>query len=75
MSQLILSEIYIYPVKSLGGISVDSAIVEARGLKYDRRFLLVDENDMFMTQRDFPQLAFLKLSFCENGFKVLNTQR
>ena len=74
MPNKILSEIYIYPVKSLGGISVDSAIVEARGLKYDRRFLLVDENDMFMTQRDFPQLAFLKLSFSENGFKVLNTQ-
>jgi uncharacterized protein YcbX len=69
-----LSEIFIYPIKSLGGISLDSAIVEERGLKYDRRFLLVDENDIFMTQRDFPQLAFLKLSFSEKGFKVLNTQ-
>lgn len=71
---LVLSEIYIYPVKSLGGISLDSAIVEERGLKYDRRYLLVDENSMFMTQRDYPQLAFLKLSFGEKGFKVLNTQ-
>jgi uncharacterized protein len=71
---LALSEIYIYPVKSLGGISVNSAIVEERGLKYDRRYLLVDENNMFMTQRDYPRLAFLKLSFSENGFKVLNTQ-
>jgi hypothetical protein len=74
MSQLTLSEIYIYPVKSLGGISIDSSTVEERGLKYDRRYLLVDENEMFMTQRDFPQLAFLKLSFSEDGFKVLNTQ-
>ena len=74
MSHLILSEIYIYPIKSLGGVSVDSAFAEARGLKYDRRFLLVDENAMFMTQRDFPRLAFLKLSFDENGFKVLHTQ-
>jgi uncharacterized protein YcbX len=71
---LTLSEIFIYPIKSLGEISVDSAIAEERGLKYDRRYLLVDENDMFMTQRDFPQLAFLKLSFGEHGFKVLNTQ-
>lgn len=74
MPALILSEIYIYPVKSLGGISVDSAIAETRGLKYDRRFLLVDENAMFMTQRDFPQLALLKLSYSEKGFKVLNTK-
>ena len=74
MSQLILFKIYIYPVKSLGGISVDSAIADARGLKYDRRFLLVDENAMFMTQRDFPRLALLKLSFSENAFEVLNTK-
>jgi uncharacterized protein len=67
-----LSEIYIYPIKSLGGISVDSATVEPRGLKYDRRFLLVDENNMFMTQRDFPQMALLKPSFAENGFEIFN---
>jgi uncharacterized protein YcbX len=70
---LTLSEIFIYPIKSLGGISVDSAIAEKRGLKYDRRFLLVDENNIFMTQRDFPQLALLKLSTNDAGFKVLNT--
>lgn len=74
MPQLILSEIYIYPIKSLGGISVNSAIAEEQGLKYDRRFLLVDENNVFMTQRDFPQLALLKLTFGENGFKVLSTK-
>jgi len=71
---LTLSEIFIYPVKSLGGIGVDSAIAEERGLKYDRRYLLVDENGIFITQRDFPELALLKLSFNESGFKVLNTK-
>lgn len=69
---LTLSEIFIYPVKSLGGISLQTAEVEERGLKYDRRYLLVDENNMFMTQRDFPQMALLKLSFAENGFNVFN---
>ena len=69
-----LSEIFIYPIKSLGGISVDSATVEPRGLKYDRRFLLVDENRMFMTQRDFPQMALLKLSFTKIGFNVIHTR-
>lgn len=71
---LTLSKIFIYPIKSLGGISVDSAIVEERGLKYDRRFLLVDENGMFITQRSFPQMALLKLCFRDDGFKVLNTK-
>jgi uncharacterized protein YcbX len=70
---LTLSTIYIYPIKSLGGISVDSAYADKQGFKYDRRYLLVDETGMFITQRDFPQLAFLKLSIVESGFKVLNT--
>jgi uncharacterized protein YcbX len=68
-----LSEIFIYPIKSLGGISVDSAFAGERGLKHDRRYLLVDENNIFITQRDFSQLALLKLSINENGFEVLNT--
>jgi uncharacterized protein YcbX len=67
-----LSEIFIYPVKSLGGISLQSSDVEYRGLKYDRRFLLVDENGVFITQRDNPQMALLKLYFLENGFGVLD---
>jgi uncharacterized protein YcbX len=67
-----LSEIYVYPIKSLGGISLQSAEVIERGLKYDRRFLLVDESSDFITQRDYPQMAFLKLSFAEHGFEVVN---
>jgi uncharacterized protein YcbX len=73
MKTLLLSEIYIYPIKSLGGISIDSAYADKRGLKYDRRYLLVDETGMFITQRDFPQLALFKLSFSEKGFKVFNS--
>lgn len=69
---LTLSEIYIYPIKSLGGISLQSSDVEERGLKYDRRFLLVDANRVFMTQRDYPQMALIKLSFIQSGFRVLN---
>ncbi|WP_337873348.1 MOSC N-terminal beta barrel domain-containing protein [Ignavibacterium sp.] len=55
-----LSEIFIYPIKSLGGISLNNAVVEQRGLQYDRRMMLVDETGMFLTQRDFPQMALLK---------------
>jgi uncharacterized protein len=67
LNSLLISEINIYPVKSLGGISVKSSIVEERGLMYDRRWLLVDENGIFMTQRDFPQMALIDLSLSENN--------
>lgn len=69
---LTLTEINIYPLKSLGGISLDSTFAGERGLKYDRRYLLVDENGEFLTQRNLPKLALLKLSFAKTGFNVLN---
>ncbi len=69
-----LSEIFIYPIKSLGGIGINSAVVEKRGLKYDRRFLLVDNTGKFLTQREYPQMALLKISLSKNGFEVLNTK-
>ncbi|HCM75336.1 MAG TPA: MOSC domain-containing protein, partial [Cytophagales bacterium] len=40
-----LTEIWIYPVKSLGGIRVNKATVLGKGLLYDRRYMIVDENN------------------------------
>ncbi|MCH7963957.1 MAG: MOSC N-terminal beta barrel domain-containing protein [Bacteroidetes bacterium] len=57
MSQYKITGIYIYPIKSLGGISLQSSAVEERGLQYDRRWMLVDEVNHFITQRSFPQMA------------------
>ncbi|RZK82301.1 MAG: MOSC domain-containing protein [Pedobacter sp.] len=62
MNQFILSEINIYPVKSLGGISLQEAYLENRGLKYDRQWMLVDDNHIFITQRKHFELALLQVS-------------
>lgn len=59
MSSRILTEIWIYPVKSLGGISLESAKPETRGLQYDRRWMLVDEQGRFVSQREIPEMALL----------------
>jgi uncharacterized protein YcbX len=67
---LTLSEINIYPIKSLAGISLQSSVVEERGLKYDRRWVLVDETNTFFTQRDFPEMALIKVSVLEDGLKL-----
>ncbi len=67
---LTLSEINIYPIKSLGGISLQSAVVEERGLKYDRRWVLVDESKTFFTQRDFPEMALINVLVENNGLKL-----
>jgi uncharacterized protein len=54
-----LSEIWIYPIKSLGGISLQEAVPEPRGLRYDRRWMLVDETGRFVSQREIPKMALL----------------
>lgn len=61
MTKRILSEIWIYPVKSLGGIRLPSAFVMQKGLQLDRRWMLVDENGRFMTQRTTPKMALFAL--------------
>ena len=66
MSDYKLSQINIYPVKSLPGISLDQSEVEERGLKYDRRWMLVDNENMFITQRLFPKMIFIDVKLDED---------
>ena len=65
-----LSEIYIYPVKSLGGIHLDVANITTRGLENDRRFMLIDEKGRFMSQREHPQLAIFQTKIEDTFLKV-----
>ena len=63
---MILSEINIYPIKSCRGISLAESVVEERGLQFDRRWMLVDENNRFLTQREYPVMATIGVRV-ENG--------
>ncbi|WP_046243346.1 MOSC domain-containing protein [Hymenobacter terrenus] len=72
---LTLTGLYVYPVKSLGGYAVSEAEVTARGLRHDRRWLIVDERNRFMTQRQQPELALLLVAPAYNGFLITHRQR
>lgn len=52
-----LSSIHVYPVKGLRGYDVPEAVVEPWGLRGDRRFMLVDGDGRFLTQREYPRLT------------------
>jgi uncharacterized protein len=52
-----LSEINVYPVKACRGIALESSVVRASGLEWDRRWMFVDAKRTFLTQRTHPQLA------------------
>lgn len=65
-----LSEINIYPIKSLGGISLNEAQIERRGLELDRRWMLIDENNNFLTQRELPKMATLVPEILKEGLQI-----
>ncbi|MBL4762181.1 MAG: MOSC domain-containing protein [Gammaproteobacteria bacterium] len=65
-----LSEINIYPVKSLRGISVTEWPVDARGLKLDRHWMLINDAGHFITQRQFPQLSLVNTSLTDNQLTI-----
>ncbi len=65
-----LSELNIYPVKSLKGISLESSLVEDRGLQLDRRWMLVDEKRKFITQREVPRMAAVKIEVLDAGLSA-----
>src|SRR5215213_6437731 len=69
-----VSQIFIYPVKSLGGIAVSSSLVTDRGFEYDRRWLLVDDNNIFMTQRSYPHMCLIEPSITKSGLHFIHKQ-
>ncbi|AEV96604.1 oxidoreductase [Niastella koreensis] len=71
---LTVSELYIYPIKSLGGIALNSARLTDRGFEHDRRWMLVDDNNQFITQREVTAMALLKPQLTEQGLLIRNSQ-
>ncbi|MBO0360182.1 MOSC domain-containing protein [Hymenobacter sp. BT186] len=72
---MILQDLYIYPIKSLGGIRLTESETAARGLRHDRRWVLVDAHNQFMTQRQTPAMALLRVAPAYNGFLLTHAQR
>ena len=61
----ILTDIYIYPIKSVKAISQPAALVEEKGLSFDRRYMLIDLDGNFITGRTHPQLTQIEVQFSQ----------
>ena len=61
-SSCYVSALFYYPVKSFKGITIDRALVDDFGIANDRRFMLVSDDNKFITQRTHPQLSQLNVS-------------
>jgi uncharacterized protein len=65
-----VTHLYIYPIKSLGAVSLSESVMEKEGLRGDRRFMLVDAKGKFITQRTRPELTRFVLCESAQGFIV-----
>lgn len=67
MSAPILSQINVYPVKSVGGLSLSTSWVEKQGLMFDRRFLLALADGSMVTARKYPQMVRVQANLSPDG--------
>ncbi len=65
-----LTGLNIYPIKSARGIPLDESAVDEFGLQYDRRWMVVDEAGVFLSQRGHPRLALVVPSISDETLQV-----
>lgn len=55
----IISQLFIYPVKSCAGIEINETHLTPTGLAFDREWMIVDQNGQFLTQRQCPHMVWI----------------
>ncbi|HQU57769.1 MAG: MOSC domain-containing protein [Phaeodactylibacter sp.] len=65
-----ITALYTYPIKGLAGVYLPKARVEARGLAYDRRWMLTDRDGLFLSQRELPKLSLLVPDLTVSGLII-----
>ncbi len=58
--QLVIAQLFVYPVKSCAGISVQEAILTETGLEFDRAWMVVNGHGEFLTQRELPRMVLIQ---------------
>ncbi len=65
-----VAALWIYPVKSCGGISSETVDILTQGFKGDRQWMIVDPDGKFLSQRQYPQLARVKPQITEDNLTL-----
>ncbi|KAJ1968908.1 hypothetical protein IWQ62_000958 [Dispira parvispora] len=65
-SQVHVAQLFIYPIKSCGGIAVTDALVTKNGFLHDRYWVITDEAYHTLTQREVPRLVLVKPRIVEH---------
>ena len=65
-----LASLHVYPIKSCRGTSLDRAVVGPRGIRQDRRWMLITPEGRFLSQRSRPRLALVRPTLLEDRLRV-----
>lgn len=65
-----LAELHVYPLKGARGIALERADVLTGGLRHDRRFMLLGEDGLFLTQRTAPRLALVTTALSASSLTI-----
>jgi len=66
----VIRALFVYPVKSCGGIALEAAQLYAEGLKWDRHWMVVDETGRMASQREYATMARVACAFVEGGVRL-----
>lgn len=69
-----ITQLFLYPVKSCAGIALHDATLTAAGLSsagiFDREWMVVDGDGLFLTQRHYPHMATVKPQHTQHALRL-----
>ena len=69
-NHLVVDSLHVYPLKGAAGFSPQSWPVDERGLRHDRRFMVVDADGVFISQRTYPRMALIRGEIAGDGLRI-----
>lgn len=73
MADIVVASLHVYPLKGAGGMAPTTWTIEERGLRHDRRFMLVHLDGSFTSQREYPRLALLRAEVVDEVLHLSST--
>ncbi|HVR51445.1 MAG TPA: MOSC N-terminal beta barrel domain-containing protein [Pseudorhodoferax sp.] len=55
-----IARLFVYPVKSCAGVEQGEVLLTETGLEFDRAWMVVDADGVFVTQRELPRMALIR---------------
>ena len=55
-----VNQLCVYPIKSCAGVSLSESLLIETGFEFDRAWMVVDAEGMFLSQRQLPRMALIQ---------------